>query len=97
MGFTTDPAQVEAHLFVRRTGADNINVFQGKWKYTIALDMRGFYDEITPVDAVEKAWQAGQFDGVVPSIVKVPIQEDGYWLVVSEPYHKHPYPVMVAV
>ena len=87
MGFTLNPGCVRGDLFVRRPESEG---FSGKWKYTVALDMSDYYNHQGPAEAVKAAWDAGKQNGVVPG-------STGFWLVVSEPYHKHSYPVMVAI
>jgi hypothetical protein len=103
MGFSTDDAIVRGELFNRRSDG-----WSGKWKYTIELNMREHCmpsrKVITCVDAVKAAWLAGNFTGVNQSLILDPPAEDGYWLVVQDPYFFEPesgremgYPVMVAV
>jgi hypothetical protein len=100
MGFRLEDSVVEAFLFKRRKEGYN-----GKWSYTVELDMSDFYDEPTPIHAVENAWAAGKVRGTVhggrtnriPESWEEIRNSDGYWLVVPEPYHRAPYPVMVAV
>jgi hypothetical protein len=103
MGYGLNDTVVEGNLFVRRDGEG----FSGKWKYTIALDMRKYCMQdrelITPADAVLAAWQDGEFEGVGQSMARRPVGPEGYWLVVTQPYFIRPdgvdasYPVMVKV
>jgi hypothetical protein len=91
MGFALSDSIVEGNLFNRRAGGQS-----GKWKYTIALDMHNFYN-LMAVEAVRGAWDARKFDGVIPDVQRVPVELDGYWLVVLEPFCLNPFPVMIAV
>lgn len=66
----------------------------GKWKYTVQIDMMGFYSELDINDAVRKALRNTDSDirGVTDSAVA---PGSRYTLVVFEPYHKNAYPVMI--
>lgn len=89
--YSQDPGIVRAELFKRRRDG-----FQGKWYMTVALDMTGDYDAMTPVQAVQNAWDRRQF-----ALYQHPPQDvlppDGFFVVVNDPYHKAPYPVMIEV
>lgn len=87
MGFSLNSGVVEGNLFNRREPGEG---FSGKWKYTIALDMTDYWDDVSAPDAVLRAYRDGKQDGVLPGTT-------GYWLVVLEPYHRNAHPVMVAI
>ena len=53
----------------------------GKWYTTEALDMNKFYREATPIDAVIAALEIHRE------------MSNNYIIIVTEPYHKNPYPV----
>lgn len=73
-GFDPDPSKVRADWF---TGDSRL-----KWKYTDALPMRGYFDQLSVYDAVGLAWERlGRYRGLV--------------LVVLDPYHRNSYPVMI--
>lgn len=57
-----------------------------KWYDTWAINMEKYYDEISPHEAVAKAWRDKNPDGAYLS---------GMILVVMEPYHKYSYPVIL--
>lgn len=61
----------------------------GKWYMTEAVDMTGFYNiDIGPRDGVIAAWVKR-----CESLGREP--HDDFHIVVSEPYHKNAYPVML--
>ena len=94
MGYSINPGVVQGLLFTRRPESEG---FSGKWQYNIALDMSEYYNTPGgPTDAVLAAWVAGEYSGVAESNRDADLAR-GYWLVVPNPYHKHDYPVMVAV
>jgi hypothetical protein len=73
MGYSEDDSIVRCDFF-------NEN---GKWKYTVALNMRNFYDADTTYQAVEYALKE-----------QYPNKYTGLWYVVLEPYHKNSHPQM---
>lgn len=88
MGFSLNPGHVQGLLFVRRAESEG---FSGKWKYEIVLDMSDVYHHHGgPEGGVLAAWVDGKQDGVQNGAT-------GFWLVVPSPYHRHAYPVMVAI
>lgn len=61
----------------------------GKWYMTEAIDMSDYYTEMRPVEGVLKAWIKRCKDlNVEP--------HNNFNIVVSDPYHFAPYPVMLA-
>lgn len=82
MGFTLKPGLVRGDLY-------NLN---GKWKYTVAIDMSDYYNVPDLQLAVKAAYMGTPENvrGVVDGVT-------GMWLVVLEPYHKHSHPQAVAL
>lgn len=80
--FSLNPGMVRGELFTEN----------GKWKYTVQINMYDFYNEVDIYEAVVKAFRAtpSSTTGVVEGIT-------GYWLVVLDPYHRNAYPVMVRI
>lgn len=82
--YSNNPAHVRGELFSP----------SGKWRYTITVDMTGFWESIDIHKAVVEATRQtpsslrGVVDGAVSSL-------SGYVLVVQDPYHKRAYPIMV--
>jgi hypothetical protein len=82
--YSNNPAHVRGELFSP----------SGKWRYTITIDMTGFYHatEIhkTVVEAARQTPSSlrGVVDGAVSS-------KSDYILVVPDPYHKNAYPIMI--
>jgi hypothetical protein len=77
--------------FSENPGMVRVDYFKpsGKWYMTEAIDMSEFWDHgIIPNEAVKKALDASR-----------PKREPGWWrqftVVVTEPYHKSAYPVMI--
>jgi hypothetical protein len=70
------------------------NEHTGKWKYTVQIDMRKFYDAPHLVEhAVKQAFRA-----TPPEVLGVnPTTITGFKLVVLDPYHEREHPVMVTI
>lgn len=84
MGFSVSEGVVRGDLFNER----------GKWKYTVAIDMTEFYNfhplQLAVLAAVRNT--PAEIRGVVDGVVS---ENSGFWLVVLEPNHAYPHPVMI--
>jgi hypothetical protein len=90
MGFSTNSGMVRGELFTEN----------GKWKYTISLDMNGYWNKewyITPYEAVHAAFRDGRFDEVNRYPGKNLEHWSGWWLAVLDPYHERSYPVLLKI
>ena len=78
MGFALDDSIVRGDLFTPN----------GKWKYTVAIDMTGHYDNGLIHDDVRAAYEEtpSKVRGVIDGLT-------GYQLVVLEPCHRYSHPV----
>lgn len=84
MGFSVDDGIVRGDLFNER----------GKWKYTVAIDMREFFNhegvQLAVLAAIRSTPESVR--GVKDSVVAT---GSGFWLVVLEPSHAYSHPVMI--
>lgn len=84
MNFNLSPAMVRGELFTPT----------GKWKYTIQIDMTGYWEYFPLHEAIIKAVRKTPVEirGVVDGAVG---PDSEYILVVFDPYHKNGYPQMI--
>lgn len=78
MGYTTNESAVRADLFTEN----------GKWKYSISLDMEGNYDEVNIWKAIPRIVRS-QYGSVVHK------PYEGMWIVILEPCWKYSHPIMM--
>lgn len=81
--FSINPDYVRGDLF---------NVDGGKWKYTVCIDMKGYYDHWNIVQAVYLAFKntPSNIRGVTDATCNA-----DYALVVLDPSHKYSHPVCI--
>lgn len=80
--FSLNPAMVRGDLFQD----------SGKWKYTVQINMAEHWGDSNIYDAVLASYME-----TPPEVRGVIDGATDYWLVVTEPYHRNSYPVMVKI